>query len=114
MPTVVPHHGGHREACEHGDTVDEEDAVDIANRLAIMRDQAKAEKRKRDADAENKMLEEATILDGEKQGGYLTGGLERFVNGSRAKKDGRCPPMRSIAESGKLRKFQKFFNDTFK
>ena len=45
------------------------------------------------------MLVECVKLDGEASGGYLSGGLDRFVRGSTAKKDSRCPPMREIRES---------------
>ena len=80
---------------------DDEDARQIAHRLAVLRTRTKVEKRARDRAQEGVMLAEAVALDGEKSGGYLSGGLERFVHGSTSKNDARCPPMREVAASGK-------------
>ena len=78
---------------------DEEEAVKLRHEQGVVRTELKMERREKERQDEERMLVECVKLDGEASGGYLSGGLDRFVRGSTAKKDSRCPPMREIRES---------------
>ena len=78
---------------------DEEEAGKLRYQQGVVRTEIKIEKRENERAEEELMVEKCVKLDGEASGGYLSGGLDRFVRGSTAKKDARCPPMREIRES---------------
>ena len=51
-----------------------------------MRTSLKMERREKERQEEEQMLVECVKLDGEASGGYLSGGLDRFVKGSTREK----------------------------